>query len=292
MNRCLVILVGVIFAHPVSAQMFENHEQITLFGNRINDAVNVRVDQTGKTFVFYAENKSYYPYEFEISFTKMINLTPRTAGEKRVLKHGITRILKLTIENEEDDSDYAYTIKYSMGDPSKHADENHPYLIPLVPGKKFEAHTTEQDGVRHFYFNTFKTQAGDTIVAMRKGFVASLPQGNEQTDQLDKDALEIIHEDGSIALYKNVDKSLVKYSQEVFPGQPIGTAGSTAYVSAYVYYLADTRVKPVAMQFAVDETTTHEFKDITQGSTVHHPATVIEKELSPKEIKKLKKSKD
>lgn len=221
----------------------------------------------------------------------MINLTPRTAGEKRVLKHGITRILKLTIANEEDDPDYAYTIKYSMGDPSKKTDESYPYLIPVTKGKKFEAYTKVENNVKHFYLNTFRTQSGDTIVAMRKGFIASLPNGNEQTDQLDEDALEIIHEDGSVALYKNIGKSLVKYNQEVFPGQPIGIAGDTEYVSAYVYALTGTQVKSVTMQFAVDETTFSDFKDITPGSSVTHPPAVIEKELSPKEIKKLKKSK-
>lgn len=292
MNRWLVILLGVVFAHAASAQMFQNHEQITLSGgNRLDNPVDVRVDQTGNTLVFYAENRSYYPYFFEISFTKMINLSPRTAGEKRVLKHGITRILKLTISNDELEPEYAYTISYSMGDPSKQADVQHPYLIPIGPGKTFEPHTETSGQIKSFFINTFKTKPGDTLFAVRKGFITSLPDGNERTDQLDENTLEIIHEDGSIALYRNTGKSLVKYNQDVLPGQPIAIAGAE-FISLNVYSLTEKQAKRLDLQFVVDEMTAKKFEDIPSGSLVVHPVTIIEKELSPREIKKLKKSKN
>lgn len=292
MIRYIVLVVVFAVAHTSRAQMFEAQEQITRFGNRLNNPVTVRVEQTGNTLSFYAENKSYYPYKFEISFTKLVNLTPRTAGETRVLRHGMTRILKLTIENENESPDYSYTIRYAMGDPSKQVDAFHPYLLPISPGKKFEAHDQTNNQVRQIFLNTFKTQTGDTIFAMRKGFVASLPDGNAQTDQLDERALEIIHEDGSVALYKNTDKSLVKYNQEVFPGQPIAIMGSASYLQVRVYAFGDSQLYPVSMKFALGDATFVDFKEIKTGSVVTHPSAVIEKELSAKEIKKLRKSRN
>ncbi|MFN8335529.1 MAG: peptidoglycan DD-metalloendopeptidase family protein [Cyclobacteriaceae bacterium] len=292
MIRLIVLIIVFAVPYTATAQMFEAQEQIIRFGNRLNNPVTVRVEQTGNTLLFYAENKSYYPYKFEISFSKLVNLTPRTAGETRVLRHGMTRILKLTIEDENESPDYSYTIQYAMGDPSKEVDPLHPYLLPISPGKKFEAHDQTNNQVRQIFLNTFKTQTGDTIFAMRKGFVASLPDGNAQTDQLDEHALEIIHEDGSVALYKNADKSLVKYNQEVFPGQPIAIVGSSNYVIVRVYAFGNSQLRPVSMKFAVGDATFVDFKDIKTGSVVTHPSAVVERELSAKEIKRLKKSKN
>lgn len=291
MNRLLFVLVGFILAHAANGQMFQNQEQITRFGNRLNSPVTMRVEQTGNTLSFYAENKSYYPYKFQIRFTKLVNLSPRTAGETRVLRHGMTRVLKLTVENQDEAPDYSYTIQYAMGDPSKEADEDFPYLLPIAPGKAFEPFQQTITNINHILVNSFKAGEGDIIFAMRKGFVASLPDGNGQTDQIDEYALEIIHEDGSVALYKNIAKSLVKYNQEVLPGEAIGIMNSSGYVSVRVYDLSDNRLTPISLKFAASDTSLADFMQLKPGSVVQHPASVIEKELSPKEIKKLKKSK-
>lgn len=286
------IVIGLLFissGNSLSAQMFENQEQVS-FGTRINAPISVKVEQTGNTLVFYAENKSYYPYYFELSFTKLVNLIPRIADEKRVLKHGTTRVLKLTIENEEQSPDYAYSIRYKMGDPSKKVDENFAYLIPLNAGKKVERHLTSEGNSIRYFINAFKVQPGDTIYAMRKGFVVSLPNNKQPTDNLMPGSIEIIHEDGTVATYTNISDPLVSYD-EVFPGAPIGIANKTEFIVVKVFSLSEDRVRVLENQFVVDETTNVNFRNLVPGSLTQHPISILEKELSPKELKKFRKSK-
>lgn len=292
LNRWLVLLIIGAGYSSATAQMFETPEHITTFSSRVNSPVNVRVEHTGNTFVFYAENKSYYPYNFELSFTKLVNLSPRTAGEKRILKHGSSRILKLTIENEELAPDYAYSISFSMGDPSRQADESFPYLIPIGPGKKFERYSTVENGRNVFLINAFKLTPGDTIYAIRKGFVAALPEENQLIDKLYPNALEIVHEDGSVALYRNITKPLLKYNQDVYPGQPIGIVEKENYLIVSIHAFTESQVKTLNTKFVSEDQSLFSFRDLPPGQTVQHPANIIEKELSAKEIKKLKKSKN
>jgi hypothetical protein len=292
MKRWLVLLIICVGYGSANAQMFETPEHISTFSSRVNSPVTLRVEHTGNTFVFYAENKSYYPYNFELSFTKLVNLTPRTAGEKRILKHGSSRILKLTIENEELAPDYGYSISYSMGDPSRQADESFPYLMPISPGKKFERHSTIEDGRNVFLINAFKLAPGDTIYAIRKGFVAALPEENHQIDKLHTGALEIIHEDGSVALYRNITRPLLKYNQEVYPGQPVGIVEQASFFIVSVHAFTESQVKALSIKFVSEDQNLFSFRDLPPGQTVQHPVNIIEKELSAKEIKKLKKSKN
>ncbi len=292
MKRWLVLLIICTGYGFAKAQMFETPEHITTFSSRVNSPVSVRVEHTGNTFVFYAENKSYYPYNFELSFTKLVNLQPRTAGEKRILKHGSSRILKLTIENEELAPDYSYSISFSMGDPSRQPDESFPYLMPISAGKKFERYSTIEDGRSVFLINAFKLTPGDTIYAIRKGFIAALPEENHFIDKLYPNALEIIHEDGSVALYRNITKPLVKYNQEIYPGQPVGIVEKENFFVVSVHAFTEMQVKTLNVKFVSEDQNLFSFRDLPPGQTVQHPANIIEKELSAKEIKKLKKSKN
>jgi len=289
MNLKFIILIFLFtsLTRGSFAQMFENQEQIS-FGARMNAPVTVRVEQTGNTYVFYAENKSYYPYYFEINFDRLVNLKPITANEKRVLRHGSTRILKLTIENEEDVPDYRYSISYKMGDPSKMADENHPYLIPLSSGKKFERYSITSGNSLRYLINGFKIQSGDTIYAMRKGYIVSLPNNKLPIDKLVEGSIEIIHEDGTVAVYKNIDNPLLQYG-DVLPGDPIGIVNKSEFVFVGVYFFTESKVELVDNKFVVDENVSASFKDLTPGLIVQHPPLILEKELTPKELKKFRK---
>lgn len=49
---------------------------------------------------------------------------------------------------------------------------------------------------------------------------------------------------------------------------------------------------PIEMKFVVDDTRHADFKAIPRGATIVHPGSIVERELSAKEIKKLRKSKN
>jgi hypothetical protein len=59
-----------------------------------------------------------------------------------------------------------------------------------------------------------------------------------------------------------------------------------------VHAFTESQVKALNIKFVSQDQNLFSFRDLPPGQTVQHPMNIVEKELSAKEIKKLKKSKN
>jgi len=67
-----LILLGAFLGISSYCQQYEN--QVT-FSNRVYNPISVTVQKMGKNIDFIAVNNSLYPYQVEIQFTKVTNLS-------------------------------------------------------------------------------------------------------------------------------------------------------------------------------------------------------------------------
>lgn len=122
---CFVI-ASILISTTSYAQLGTPIEQIT-FSSRIDNPVEVFVEQQENKIHFFAKNRSFYTYTVELNFSYIQNLTPYITRQKETVKSGNHRILTLEIKNREQGFDYAYKCTYSIGDESKSCDLG--YLI-------------------------------------------------------------------------------------------------------------------------------------------------------------------
>ena len=129
---------------------------------------------------------------------------------------------------------------------------------------------------------------------MRKGYIAAVPDMFHEADRLSgRKSMEIIHKDNSIMIYENIDPDhvLVKPGSTVYPGQPLGLAGENPVLEVYLYEIKkDNSVEKLDIDYAVDETKTCKFKDISENLKVNHPLKIITREMTKAEIRNLKKN--
>ena len=288
--RLLLLLLLTIESSVLFAQSFQKQDLIT-FDSRVNKPITTEVIRTRETLSFYADNKSYYPYRLEFVFTSFRNLSPTMSSEEFILHPGRNLLFKLTVPDPSQSPVYSYSIRYRMGDPNEKADENFIYLFPGKKGKTLEKDISTQSGTRIIYRGTFKEQKGDTVFAVRKGIVTALPDMKQVTDRILKTTLEARHADGTIAVYSNVDPNLlfVQYGDKIFPGQPIGIVGELNFLRVNVYrFIDEGKLAGIDIKYAVDGTSSLTFNEVSK-ILVEHPETIIEKELTDREIKKLRK---
>ncbi len=288
-KRILCFAIATILISATSyAQLGTPIEQIT-FSSRIDNPVEVLVEQRDNKIHFFAKNRSFYTFTVELNFSYIQNLTPCVTRQKEIVKSGNHRILTLEIKNREQGFDYAYKCTYSIGDESKSCDLAYPYLMPLRSGKKVNLHYPQRDS-SYFLLDHFKTAPGDTIFCMRKGTVTAIPDMYHESDRLSKNkSLEIRHSDGSVMIYENLDPNSVSLNggETVYPGQPIGTCNDkgVVYVCLYEFLGGGSFIgrKPL---YVYRPEVVKPFDFSIKNHVVCHPREFVEKEMSSREIKR------
>jgi len=279
MNPCRLSLALVALAFFAHAQGYKE-AQISISGS-FKKPLEIEAINKGEEIDFFCVNKSLYPYHLEIIFSGIENLNgPRS--QKNVVYPGRQRLLSLRIQNPNSPHTYEYSFNYAIGNPKNVADLTFPYLIPCVPGKSVKVNNNFGDQIL--------LSDGDTIVSMRKGIVTATPQTHNEADRLFTNALEILHDDGTVGVYKILtnSSSLVKEGQKVFPGEPIARITGSGLVQTGVYILlGQGRAKNFMHKYAISETAVISVSDF-KSAIVEHPKSIIEKELTKKELKKLK----
>jgi hypothetical protein len=119
-----------------------------------------------------------------------------------------------------------------------------PYLLPVSNGKTAQVHSLKYSGktadcdleARSWCGLSFKTRAGDTIFASRRGIVTGLKSNNASTGakmvhSFQENFIEICHADGSFATYRLFQNNgiFVSEGDVVEAGQPIGIIGGDNY---------------------------------------------------------------
>lgn len=287
MKHSLIIGLALFLCHSLAAQVLQQQAQVTTFSSRSKSPVEVDVSRTNEDLTFNARNNSRYPYELVLEFNVLQNLSPTTTKYTINLHSGNNRLFKLRIQDPEASPDYAYSIQYKIANSRRDTDLTFPYLIPLKPKVKVESHSfLGTDGVNYLTTNSFKGSVGDSVYAVRRGIVVNTPLDIEN-DRIGKGTLEVIHLDGTVALYTGLDPTSVplKSGQQIYPGQPIGTISNLNYVMINVYLIYESTLSAIPLYFTTRGQEKEQYSAL-RGVIVDHPADIIQKELSDKEKKK------
>lgn len=278
MLRLSLLVFSIIHSFLGFAQSYKE-AQISLSGS-FKKPLEIEAINKGGEIDFFCINKSWFPYQMEIIFSGVENLNgPRS--QKNIVMPGRQRLLSLRIQDPNSPHTYEYTYNYALGNPRNVADLTHPYLIPCLPGKAVKINNISDQ---------ILLSDGDTIVAMRKGIVTAIPQSNEEADRLFNNTLEILHDDGTVAVYKMITSSsvFVKSGEKVYPGQSIAKMIGAGIISTNVYILSGQgSARNFDFRYALGDNETVNLRAF-RSTVVVHPPSVIEKELSKKEIKKFR----
>ncbi len=96
----LLMLMIFLSSISLSGQYFDKAPQVTL-GGRLNAPIKVDVKKNDEGFLFSAMNKSLFPYEFELKFTELSNLSPMISTHLTILEPGNNRLFALKITDKQ-----------------------------------------------------------------------------------------------------------------------------------------------------------------------------------------------
>lgn len=264
-------------------------EHIQFYGNRMDNPIEIIVLKTGNEYTFYAENRSYYPYTLELKINNIINLLPAYFERQFKIVPGKNTLTSLKIKNPDYDGSYNYSYKYTIGLIGNKVDLNFPYLIPIKDSFNFG------NTKKIFFRNNFILAKQDTIYCMRKGLVAATPDMYHNSDRIsNSQSLEIIHSDGTIMVYENLnpDKVFVKPGNTIYPGEALGIINHSLDLKVNLYNTLDQNsIQNIDIYYYTGDGSTSLYSKELLRAKVTHPESIITKEMTKMELKKYKKGK-
>jgi len=268
---------------------YEKEEQITFsYGSR--NPIKIEVETNNKKCVFKAVNSSNYPYTLDVEFKQIQNLLPYIAKQIFVAYPGVTRLIEFTIREPNLPHNYSYSYTVKIGDRSKEADVNFPYLLPLSTNKAIEVYKIQLDESRMLITNNLRVHSGDSVFCIRKGYVAAI--GNSEIrENIIKlgSSLEVRHIDGTVAVYNGIEASSmpVRYGQTIYAGQFLGTVGNSENITVSLYSIkGDGYLRGMSIKYFNGEDSLKTI-DKLDGQYVVKSELIVERELSKRE-KRLK----
>ena len=287
-------LLCLIFIGNIVNAQYEELKTITYFASRIDNPIKINSQKNGDDILFYAENRSNYPYIVEAEFGSLVNMTTDKRTVKELVYPGRCRIATLTIREQDQRYDYQLKSRYYFGQLNSDVDMTYPYLFPLKPGYVITPYKMNPNS-SIYLINHFNVSEGDTIYCMRKGYVAASSQMFHEEDRISKTkSIEIMHKDGTVMVYENIDATqpLIDLNQTVYPGQAIGVINEKSYLRIHLCsFEAEGRINGLPILFikenGIADNFGHEFID----SKVVHPEDIIAKEMTKRERKKYKQGK-
>ena len=288
---CFLLFLVFCISANLSAQHSETAPQSVFIG-RLSTPVKMEVKKNENGYVFSARNSSMFPYQFELKFNELVNLSPMMTNYKTILQPGINRLFSLNIMDKQTECNYQYSISYRMGNPKDKADKGFPYIIPIGEGKIVEYVTEDREGNKTVLISLFRVSPGDTIYASRRGFVTATPNAEIELDRIrNKTSLELRHYDGTVAVYDAIDpdNTFARLGNVIYPGQPLGLSDTTYFRLTVYEFLGEGRINSFRHMYSNQNSSQLKTAKDIMGETVKYPEEVITRELSKREIKKLKK---
>jgi len=291
MKKIVLLVLLIYIINPLFAQ-FTEQEQTTIFSTRAESPIKIIVLKKENKFLFYADNKSYYPYSLRMIYT-LTNLRPMVTEKTYVVGPGRTRLEAFEIRDENAPTNYSYKYGFLMHGTGEDFIKDYPYLFPLGKNKTASEYYSESSLPNNIRLENLNES--DTIYCMRKGVVSAKPNVTVLIDKISssKNAVEIVHEDGSVMVYKGIDQEniFVSIGEKVYPGQAIGLI-SWQHLSVDLYTIAEGgRITSEVIKFYSSQSenvkTLGEFDD----EVSEYPLEIIIKEMSSFEKRKLKKGK-
>lgn len=289
----LFLMLSFLIKINCSFGQFINVEQEMFFQSKINNAITVDVITQGDKYMFYAQNRSFYPYILNINFSELKNLTPETVNKDFTVLTGKNNLFTLTVKDKEASHTYKYQITYRIGVPSKNVMTDFPYLIPLGTDKTIKFKELS-DNSNNYIKDCFAMQKGDTVFSMRKGYIAAVPDMFNNFDRISGlKSLEIIHNDGTIMVYENIDPEnvFVKSGTNIYPGDPLGLIGNELALEVQLYKIEEGgRLTRLDKKYVTGINKVESFSPDFKNIKIVHPYEVVTKEMSKREINKYKKN--
>lgn len=276
----------IILFEPLKAQ----NEFIVLeqFSNRIGSPLEVKVEEQSNALIFNVFNKSFFSYDFKIHFSQFENLIPRISEKQMLIKRGTNRLFTLKIADNTKSAQYRYTIEYSISNQNFKPDISYPYLLPVGNNKKVKIFAQDDNGKMIYNLNHFIMDHFDTVHCIRKGIITALPDNQVEVDRVSDSGLEVLHADGTIAVYRGIipNSILLNPGQVVYPGQPIGLVGEPPILVLNVCsFQGNGKVKNLEVYYSDNNGQLISSELILNKSFVS-PINVITKEMNKRETKK------
>ena len=231
---------------------------VTLSGNTIIPYVGntelLLKQNTSTNQTYYYRNYCYVPLEMQLVF-KDDNLELKLNESFGIRDGKIVTLLLPPRKPSEDASEIkAFTIegdyvckeaKYKIGSRNSRHDDKTTYTIPFPKGVHWRVIQGNESGRTHvgdarYCFDLVRT-AGDEMSCMRAGVVYLIKEDLNEAGFSDYyknkgNKIEVIHGDGSIAVYGHLEKDSVtragiKLGDEVKEGRILGRYGMTGYTS-------------------------------------------------------------
>ncbi len=270
----------------VSGQ-FADYET-SFYSSRLDgfDPVKLSTDQRETGVVkFIATNDTYYPFTLKIIFRKMDNFTVAYRSKEAIVTFGSHNLFDLKVADPESGYSLDYDFSYAVGRPAKVPATDFIYLVPLKPGSIPAGGKQGDKGI----VNSFLIQGGDTVYCCRKGIVVALPGDTRTIFRLSgKNALEILHDDGTIMIYNGLAGGSINLipGMTVYPGDPLVVVPFTTTLVLHLIQLLPAEQLPLLpILYPSDEFTGAQYSRIVGRTEVIHPESIIIKEMTPREIK-------
>jgi hypothetical protein len=263
------------------------------FAGKISDPVRIQVRRQNNQIAFYADNRSLYPYQIEMNFFNLKNIGPMISKKSFTVPPGETPLLALKVYDPSiPDYHYELSIKQFIGDTNRVVDASYPYLIPV--GNHRKVYMAGSDDARNPFNDFFKLIPDDTVYAMRKGIVTATPGMRNESDRISVNrTLEIMHNDGTVMLYFNIDpgNSLVKTGDVVYPGQAVGIIGKENVLEVELYRIgAEGKIQKININYFTGKPANDRYSDLVNGRMVIYPDSIITREMTEKEIARYSKN--
>ncbi|MBK8504957.1 MAG: carboxypeptidase-like regulatory domain-containing protein [Saprospiraceae bacterium] len=263
-----------------------------LFDSRMEEPIHIIVQRDENRFTFVGKNHSYYPYHLTLNFSGMLNLEPLSGSTSYTVYPGEHRLLSFSVVDPSiDNYHYELSTEESIGDPALKAQSLFDYLIPVGGGKFYHKHKMEPKLDQEAY-ETFSLAEGDTVYTMRKGIITYSPNSNQSKDRIDGvGSVEILHQDGTIMVYNNLDPSQLFYKAGdiALPGSPLGLIDSQKFVGVELYELsASEMLRKIPIHYYSANGQKLLYLDLVEGDRIEYPESVLLQELTEKERRKIR----
>lgn len=252
-------------------------EQLS-FSNQLKNPVEVQVEAIDDKISFVAINNSYYPYTVIIEFKRFVNLTPQDRFLKSVAYKGRTNLRTYTILDPTAGHEYIYNVTYHIGDIYAKMSRDFLYAVPLKSKKTIQVSD-----------NVHLGNLSDTICAIRKGVITAIANDGGQYDRISKNSIEVLHKDGTIAIYTNVKlMDDLAIGQVVLPGQVIGILAAQHLKIELLHILDKGVLAEEGIKYSLDGKTALSVSQLDKLK-VEHPLLLVEREMTKSERKTYQK---
>ncbi len=287
-RQLILIIVLILLNIHFSFGQYQKVEQDIYFQSKMDNPIDIDVIKQEDKYLFYANNRSFYPYRIIIHFDQLFNLLPELVNRDFVIFPGRSCLFSLFTKNKEMGSAFRYNFTSKIGIPSNNVNFEYPYLFPIGEGKSVKLGCYLGDSSVYIQ-DCFRLHEGDTIFNMRKGDVVAVPNMFHNADRIsNSQSLEIMHKDGTVMIYENIDPShvFVNLGAKVYPGQPLGIVNGNLNLEVYLCLIQnDGRIKKMGIKYFINISRVEPFSEHFNDLIASHPIEIVAKEMSKREIR-------